>query len=961
MTWRQPEPVPLDRDGPVSQAYEIPSTDFVERSIFELFEDIASAIPESGALSDGTAILTYAEVRREIRRLAGAISARAPAGRAVAVLLQNTPSSVIAVLACLAAGRCCLVLNADHPKERNAGILRSAGIHAAVIWSEDCAEASILPDSARPIVFGATPPEEEAWKPTPLGPDEPAIVLYTSGSTGAPKGIVLSQATILTRVRNNIIAMHLSPADSFLSLGALGTTAGLVASVIALLGGALQIVVSVTATGASNLLDLIRDERVSIVWGVPALLRLLFENKATAEALESLRVVRTFGDQLLSTECAVWREALPSACHLAITYGQTESTIAQWFVPRDFMSDHAALPAGYLLPEHEFAIVQEDRVVGAQDDVGELVLRSRYVALGEWEHGRLASGRVLPDPIDVKRRILRTGDVVRLRPDGLLQVLGRVDRQVKINGQRVEPAEIENAVRRVSGVANAAVAVRRNGEETNLLAFVVASNLDDSALLDRIRRAIRVSLPNYMQPARVLLVEELPLLPGGKVDHQALLKIEAASPKQEPIDPASRRLRGGIIHALSRMSNVSTSAGQITPARQTIDAERAVAIAWRHVLGSAPVPGVAFLDAAGDSLRLLELVFALETRTGRQLPLDAFSAEATAADMAAALDRLLRNPVPSQESRRVFLLPGARGDTPGLAGLRADCLPVAAIQMITYPDWREMLRAGLTFDRIAEAALTQIRATAPTGPVCLIGYSFGVLVAFIAAQMLEKEQRTVAQLVLIDMPPPPQGTGESRSSSPAATNDEAWWSMTKLRRMARDTWWTVNRLGSAARQGMVAERFGMIVSPFATNVVRRSGLRALFTSPMTKGWSRYLGEFGYWTKHHMGQELRLQAIHEWAQRWRSSGARLRAPLLLVRTAAHEQGAPNDLGWRELAEHVQVAQVQGTHVSMLSATYRRAVSDAVGAALAKALSASRDPIELGKNETTNSLSRPPSRA
>jgi len=540
-TWRTPIHVPLDRNGPSSLPYDLPAADFAERSVLELLERIALANPDAGALADGKTTLTYAEVLSKVRRLAGAVATQVPEGRAVGVLLPNAPSSIIAVLACLAAGRCCLVLNADNPSERNAEILRDARAYAAVTLNEDGVDASALPDGTIRIVFG-TAAADCAHVPgsSSLGPDEPAIVLYTSGSSGQPKGIVLSQATILTRVRNNIVAMHLGRSDCFLSLGALGTTAGLVASIMALLGGSLQLMISVWAAGASKLLELIRSERVTIIWGVPALLRLLFEHRMAVEALAGVRVIRTFGDRLLNTDWVAWRAVLPATCHLAITYGQTEATVAQWFVPRDFTAD-GAMPTGYLLPEHEYVIFEEDGTPAAEGNVGELVLRSRCVALGEWEHGRVVSGRLRRDPLNPTRRILPTGDLVRLRPDGLLQVIGRIDRQVKINGHRVEPAEIEDALRRVSGVADAAIAVRRNGEETRLVAFVVARDSVDAALLDRVLAAARTSLPSYMQPARFLLIEQLPLLAGGKVDHQALLKIEAANPREPAAFRAARR------------------------------------------------------------------------------------------------------------------------------------------------------------------------------------------------------------------------------------------------------------------------------------------------------------------------------------------------------------------------------------------------------------------------------------
>ena len=555
--WITPVAMPLDLEGPVAVPFDQPQADFVERPIDALFEIVAAQHAGATALADGVAKLTYAEVRHAALRLAEEIAARVPTGEAVAVLLANVPASVIGVLACLAAGRCCLVLNAEHPAERNAAILRDADVHAVIIKEDGCPELALVPnDIARIVIPGgggaAGDRAASSWRPTPMGPDEPAVVLYTSGSTGQPKGVVLSQASILARVRNNIVSMHLNGDDRFLSLGALGTTAGLVASMVALLGGAVQFVVSASASGLSALLALIRSERVTILWGVPALLRLLFEADGARADLASLRLIRTFGDRLPQADLHGWRTVLPIDLHVAITYGQTEATVAQWFVPPGFTCDEAALPTGYLLPEHEFVILDEDGAAVEAGEAGELVLRSRYVALGTWEHGQCVVGRARPDPNARHLRILPTGDVVRLRPDGLLQVIGRRDRQVKIRGLRVEPAEIEDALRRVSGVADAAIVARRDGEDTSLLGFIVAGDPADMTLPDRVRAAVTAGLPNHMHPARVLLVDRLPLLPGGKLDIHALLTIDAATPGGPRIVSFRSMAAVGTRHAFAR-------------------------------------------------------------------------------------------------------------------------------------------------------------------------------------------------------------------------------------------------------------------------------------------------------------------------------------------------------------------------------------------------------------------------
>jgi len=908
--WRAAE-VALDLAGPVDVAFDEPPSDVVEQAVFGWFEQVVRKTPDAPALDDGRTTLTYARVHADALRLAGGIAAAVPAGRAVAVVLPNAPSSLIAVLACLAARRVCIVLNADHPPERNDTILRDADAHAAI--TSDGHDARLPPGMPR-IAFDAVPSAPLAAPDEPHRPDAPAVVLYTSGSEGQPKGIVLSQATILARVRNNIVASHLHAGDRFFSLGALGTTAGLVAALLALLAGARQVVVAVSAEGAGSVHELIRDRRVTVLWGVPALVGLVLGNTDAHAALASLRVVRTFGDRLLGRDALSWRATLPAACHLAITYGQTEATIAQWHVPHDRALDDAVLPTGYLLPEHDYAIVRADGTPVDDGEPGELIVRGRYVALGEWLHGAVVTGRLRPDPGDPARRILPTGDLARVNADGLLEVLGRVDRQVKINGQRVEPVEVEMALRRVPGVSNAAVAVRRHGEQASLVAFVTPIDRGDAGLSERARVALRSALPGHLRPARILSVDALPLLPGGKVDHAALLAIDAGTASAHRGHPASPRRE----HAAPRSSAAS---------------QRAVHLAWRRVLHVAPASGTTFLEAAGDSLRMLEMVFALESLVKRRLPLDAFDVEDTPLEMALALDAALQAaPVPPRE--RVFLLPGARGDTPGLAGLRADCLAVAPMRLVDYPGWREMLTTRGTLDGVAAAAAADIAASAPAGPIALVGYSFGAYVAYAVAQRLERDGCAIARLVLIDMPAP-----GGPVDVPSLLSLETGLSRTvvgRWRDAAREAWWSVNRLVRAARDGMVAERVGMHMGSAASMAFRVPVLRTLARARITHGWSGRLGDVGYWTRHHLAQELRLAAAVAWLREGPQPLQRLRTPVLVVRSEHHRADLGDDLGWRRVADDVSVVRVPGTHVTMLASGHRPSVSAAVADALASAL-------------------------
>jgi thioesterase domain-containing protein len=526
------------------------------------------------------------------------------------------------------------------------------------------------------------------------------------------------------------------------------------------------------------------------------------------------------------------------------------------------------------------------------------VVSASHVALGDWINGELVTERFPPDPRDPSRRVFRTGDMARFAPSGRIFVVGRKDRMVKIRGQRVEPALVEAAMLRMPGVAYASVQAQRDGAAARLLGFVVPKQ-GSVSLAKAVHQSLREVLPASMRPAKIIELEALPLAASGKIDRAALLRLADAETAQ----------------------SAAAQPKTMQPKRRaSADAERAVAIAWRRVLGAAPQDGVTFLDAGGDSLQLLELVFALESQTGRRLPLEAFNAEATAEAMVLALDSTLRPPAPSS----VFMLPGALGDEPKLAALRA-ALPFVDIRTIQYSDWRKTILARRPIEDLIDEVLAQIREAAPKtsndSPLCLIGYSIGAWVAFASACVLEREGRDVGLLVVIDKPAPAR---ELRTAPKHAFEPGPMSVGRVLRGIIRLPQKDAKFLGSVAAWG-------------AANLVPRAALRALARSPATQGWSRRLGHFGYWTRSRLAQELRHEASYKWMQRWHEPDTRLGAPVLLILTAVHPPEMGGDLGWSKLAERIAVVHVPGDHESMLSAEHRANVSDAVGVALRQAMS------------------------
>jgi len=310
-----------------------------------------------------------------------------------------------------------------------------------------------------------------------------------------------------------------------------------------LMAGACFYPINVPRSGARTVLAVARRERITLLTGTPSLLRVLFGLHGAGPAFRHLRALYTTGETLLRADLDAWRRVLPDACRVAYVYGMSEAApLAEWFLPRELPPVRARLPIGYLNADHEYAISNDKGQPVQLGEEGELWVRGRLLSLGEWDAGRCVSGRLLADPADPASSVLRTGDVVRLRPDGLLEFIGRTDTQVKIRGNRVEPAEIEDVLRRSADVADVAVLARRTGKETMLVAYVVRVAGDDEDLLrNGLMQNLRAALPSYMHPSRIVFIDRLPRTRNGKLDTEALL----APDKGRPLSRLRRWLGAG--------------------------------------------------------------------------------------------------------------------------------------------------------------------------------------------------------------------------------------------------------------------------------------------------------------------------------------------------------------------------------------------------------------------------------
>ena len=736
-TWLEDDRRPLDWNGPVDRPFARFDEPALHRPIIEHFARAARQYRDQIAVRDAHITLTFGELWDGLSGLAETLAADTRPGDLIGILLPACALFPLAMLACLAAGRPFVALDPHYPRDWLDHVLESARPALIVTRENGSADVTARAPSMRIISLRDVPrPAREDWRPAELGLDEPACVLFTSGSTGRPKGIVNSQRNLLQRVAQSINAGHIDATDRFLTLASPCTIVGVRDVTTALLAGASIRLLDPQGAGAREILNVIRAEAITVLFAFPALLRSIVSASAEHAGV-ALRLVRVGGDTTLWSDIDLLRAWLVPGTAIQLIYAATEAPMLQWFVDDSCRGDDLRVPIGYPLAGNRLAIVDEDGGDATAGEVGELVVASPYVSLGHWVDGRCVDECVTTGDAHTGR-LFRTGDLVRQRSDGLLERVGRKDRQVKIRGARVDLDGVEAALRAHPLVRDIAALARTRGIDgaRTLVAYVSACDEAPPELIEELRESMR-SVPPPMRPARFYLTDEIPRLPSSKLDVRALIALDDANVHSERAKLAGQAALAPII------------GDRIT---------QTVARAWQTVL-LVPVggPDDDFFDAGGDSLHAMTFTMELERALALQLSPTLINEAPRFGQLCAAL-REYRAPryVPL-----VSLKAGA-GVPPvffihGVGGNVVEILPTA--RRMTYPGAVIGIQArGLaggdvphsSVEAMAADYLREIKARQPSGPYHLCGYSFGGLVAFEIARRLSESGDEVGLVGLFD-------------------------------------------------------------------------------------------------------------------------------------------------------------------------------------------------------------------
>jgi acyl-coenzyme A synthetase/AMP-(fatty) acid ligase/acyl carrier protein len=614
--------LPLDHGGPVDVPFELFTDDWIDRPVFERFEYIVERYGDRIALDDGLARYTYDELMRASARLAQRIDALAPSQAPVGILLPNCALVPIAALACLAVGRPFVPMDCDFPALRNEQIMAEAGLQALIVDTSNANETRAFASLPQIDIASSLANDADGAAVSTAAVGGPALILYTSGSTGRPKGTCHNQRSMSYCVAQLTNSCHLNADDRIVLLNTAGTVVGIRNIFAALLNGASLFIADPRSIGIQGVLRTLQYQRITFCNAVPTLLRELAKAKEIKRSFANLRVLRLGGEAIRANDVALLKTILPSSCCIQLSYGLTESaSIFQWFAPATWNPDGPRTPCGYSVPEQSIWLAQETDAPASR---GELIVKSQYLALGYWQNGSLQRGSFEQDPDDPSLRILCTGDLVQLRDDGLVEIVGRKDRQVKINGLPVNPAEVEDALCRCDGVSEAVVTSRRDQDVVTLTAYVVPSRPVGESFIKDLRTAVVGCLPGYMRPARIRVVSKIPLLPRFKPDIAALEQLED-----------------------SLVATTDVGEKSEVPFVQSGRIKAAVSQAWIQVLGRQSFEAnLPWHQTGGDSLKKIRLWLEIEKALGMRLPFEAFNDHATLNEIAVNVEKAMTDLVP---------------------------------------------------------------------------------------------------------------------------------------------------------------------------------------------------------------------------------------------------------------------------------------------------------------------------
>lgn len=592
----------------------------IEQSLADRFESQVLRWPERTAVAARDGTLTYAQLNARANGIAAALPAASlPPALPVAVLVGQGAAQAAAILGVLKAGRAYVGLDPWQEPQGHHPTLVHCG--ADVLLCDGRSRALALRLAAQQVGGAGVGPlslididSAAATEHNPKlvrSPDDLAYIYYTSGTSGVQKGVFDNQRNVLHNVMRYTNNLGVAGSDRLSLVQAVAFSGAVSSLFCALLNGATSLPVDLRADGVAGAAEWLDVRGATMLHAVPSIFERLL---ASGHRFARLRVVRLEGDLASARHAKACRHRLGPSVVLANGLGATETGLSHQFIcaPEDAPAA-GALPVGWPCSDTQGVVVGPNGAELGRGEVGELCIRSRYLALGYWRRPELTAARFAAAPGGTGERIYRTGDLGRYAADGCLELLGRADSTLKLNGKWVDAQAIEAALSRVDGVREAVVKVHHAAaDEGALVAYLLPTSAARPSAA-ALRLAVIAALgPDAVGPPHHVWLDAWPLDANGKVQRDAL--------------PAPLR----------RHRDMDTAF--VVPATGL---EQTVARLWGEVLGLAEVGALDDFSAlGGSSLQAIDIITRVEALFGLRGQASRLIEASTVAAMAQRVQRL---------------------------------------------------------------------------------------------------------------------------------------------------------------------------------------------------------------------------------------------------------------------------------------------------------------------------------
>jgi amino acid adenylation domain-containing protein len=596
---------------------DLPLHDIDEADLLSAFEARVAARPWAIAVCSDDQSWTYAELDAWANGVARLLRARGSrgAGDRVALLFKHNAEMIAAILGVLKTGAAYVPLDSGQPIERLAAIAADAS-SCCLFHAEDLAEmARALAPRTAASMREVVPSFQSLG--VRRSPSDVSYTLYTSGTSGRPKGVIQIDRNVIHHISAYAEALGIGPSDRLSLAAPYGFDAAVMDIYGALLTGASLHLYDVRALGVDAIPAWLERTGVTIAHFTPTVLRSAFASPE-ARMASKVRLMILGGEAAYWSDVALVKDRASGSCQLVNGYGPTEATVVAQFFPDMDAVDHGRLPVGRPVARTQILLLDAER--RPTDLMGEVAVCGGHAAVGYLNDPALTEDRMIASPLGDGKRVYRTGDLGRWRHDGTLEIFGRIDDQVKIRGHRVEPDEVAAILAQHDVVASAFVIARENDAgDVGLAAYVVlkASADFDAAghpgdieeVIESVKHYARLRLPEYMTPFWWVALDRAPLTANGKIDRRML---------PVPANPIGQ----------------SAIAAPITPT------EVALARIWSRRLG---VENIGrhdnFFGLGGHSLLATRVLAEIRQELNADLPLRAIFDSRDLADLAARVER----------------------------------------------------------------------------------------------------------------------------------------------------------------------------------------------------------------------------------------------------------------------------------------------------------------------------------